>query len=793
MGLPTLAQATHSPSPDKGERRGGGCRSLSKPRHSHKSRPRPALAHTHSTMENESLKSKAPVPGQQIATGAEEEQGLAIGEIVAVVMEHRWLIAIVTSIAVLLGVAWTMVTKPVYKADALLQVEEKGGGGMSAALKDLEPLLGDNTTVAAEQEILTSRMVLGRVIHRLKLDIEVQPKLFPLIGSVIARRYTGEAPNSPLFGLSSYAWGGEALQVDALDVPSSTEDKPLILTSGENDDFELSDEGGDSIVKGKVGIRATAGKFSIFVSKMSARPGTRFVLVRRSMESAVDRLRKEFTVKERGKKSGILEVSLTGSDQDRIGVILDDILKTYVRQNVERRSAEAENTLKFLETQLPALKREMDAAEVAYNAYRQSRGSLDLNLETQSVLQSLVEVDNQIVALKQERDELRQSFTAEHPRVQAVDQRLHRLHERRSQFDADVNKLPDTQQKVLRLARDVEVSTTLYTNLVNTAQQLKVSKAGTVGDVRVIDAAAVFRQPVGIQTPAKLAITALLGFIISLIGIWAKRSLRVVIEDPEVIESKLGLPVYATVPHSEDEVKIFSHARKAKGAGGLLAVMKPEDDAIESLRGLRTTIHFAMMDANHNSILITGSSPGLGKSFLSKNLGAVLAQAGSRIVIIDADLRRGHINKEFGLRREVGVSEYVAGTAALEDIVKPTSVPNLWVITTGQIPPNPSELLMHLRFEQLLTQLGEQFDTLIIDAPPILAVSDAAIIGRHAGATLMVARSGCHPVAELEQAVKRLNHAGVQVKGFVFNDLNTDRQRYRYGYKGYVYRYSYRN
>lgn len=212
---------------------------------------------------------------------------------------------------------------------------------------------------------------------------------------------------------------------------------------------------------------------------------------------------------------------------------------------------------------------------------------------------------------------------------------------------------------------------------------------------------------------------------------------------------------------------------------------------LRSLRGLRTTIHFALMDAQHNSILITGSSPGLGKSFISKNLGVVLAQSGKRIVIVNADLRKGHLNKEFGLRRETGVSEYVAGSVNLEDIIKPTSVPNLWVVTTGQIPPNPSELLMHLRFEQMLELVGEQFDTLIVDAPPILAVSDAAIIGRMTGATLMVARSGRHPIAELEQSVKRLNHAGVQVKGFVFNDLNTDRQKYRYGYKGYVYSYSY--
>jgi len=282
----------------------------------------------------------------------------------------------------------------------------------------------------------------------------------------------------------------------------------------------------------------------------------------------------------------------------------------------------------------------------------------------------------------------------------------------------------------------------------------------------------------------------LLGLIASLAVVWIKRSLRVMVEYPETIETKLGLPVYATVPHSKNEVGIVKRAKNSQ-AGELLAVTDPEDDAIESLRGLRTTIHFALIDATHNSILMTGSSPGIGKSFISKNLGAVLAQSGKRIVIIDADLRKGHINKEFGLRREIGVSEYVAGTVKLEDIIQPTSVPNLWVVSTGQIPPNPSELLMHQRFEQLLDQLGRQFDTLIVDAPPILAVSDAAIIGRLTGATLMVARAGHHPIAELEQSVKRLNHAGVQVKGFVFNDLNIERQRYRYGYKGYVYKYSY--
>lgn len=718
------------------------------------------------------------------------DEGVSLGEIIATIMEYRWLIVAVTVSTLLIGLVVMFLAKPVYRADGLLQVEEKSSG--LGSLKALQPLLGDETTVSAEIEILASRMVLGRVIDKLRLDIDVKPKAFPLIGAAIARRYREPEPRAPLFGFSSYAWGGEIIQIDGLDVPRPNLDKPMLLVAGEAGAYTLIGDSGVVVLEGTVGIRTNKQGFSIFVAQLKARPGTEFILSKRSQEVAIDQLRANYSVKERGKKSGIIELGLLGNDYNQIGGVLDEILNTYVRQNVERRSAEAEKTLKFLETQLPALKAQLDTAEAAYNNYRQSRGSLDLSLETQSVLKSVVEVEDAAVRLKQEREELRQRFTAEHPAVQAVDAKLARLNERRKQFENEISKLPDTQQTVLRLARDVEVSTKLYTELLNTAQQLKVSKAGTVGDARVIDSAAVARDPVGTKPIAILGISTLLGLMTSLLIIWVLRALRVAVEDPEVIEAKLGLPVYATVPHSKTEVVLSRKLRAGESVGELLAICQPDDDAVESLRSLRTTLHFAMLDAHRSSLMVTGSSPSMGKSFISKNLGAVLAQLGKRIVLVDADLRRGHIHKELGLPRAAGISEFVAGQNTLDDIVKDTRVPNLCVVTTGQIPPNPSELLMHPRFEELLIALGQRFDTIIVDAPPILAVSDAAIIGRHVGATLAVARAGKQPIQELEQAVKRLNQAGVQVKGFIFNDLNTDRQRYRYGYKGYVYRYSYK-
>jgi tyrosine-protein kinase Etk/Wzc len=635
-------------------------------------------------------------------------------------------------------------------------------------------------------------MVLGRAVSKLNLDIVAKPRHMPLLGRAIARRYKGDGLAAPLLGLGQFAWGGEQITVSAFDVPAPLLDDDLNLVAGEGGRYQLLDDDGAVLLAGQVGVPATGRGVSMLVSTLQARPGTRFSVLRQSAETAIKTLRDQYSVKERGKKSGIIEATLLGTDREFLPQVLDEIVNIYYRQNVERRAAEAENTLKFLEVQLPTLKAQLDAAEAAYNNYRQSRGSVDLTIETESVLKSIVEVDTEIVKLQQEREELRQGYTAQHPRMLALDAKLTLLKTRRAGFNQGVARLPDTQQTALRLKRDVEVSTTLYIGLLSSAQQLRITKAGTVGDVRVIDKALIYRLPVEPRGSIILALSGVLGLFASLALVWLRRMLRVVVENPDQIEKRLGLPVYASIPHSKAEDAVALRIKKGGTTQGeLLAVTRPDDDAVESLRSLRTTLHFALLNSPRNSLLVTGPSQGIGKSFVSKNLAAVLAQSGKRVVVIDADLRKGHIHKEFGMPRDGGVSEYITGALELPAIIRPSSLANLSVVTTGRLAPNPSELLMHPRFEELLDHLQGLFDILIVDAPPVLAVSDAAIVGRLTGATLLVARAGRHPMGELEQTVKRLHQAGVPVKGFVFNDLDLNRQRYRYGQEGYVYRYTY--
>src|SRR5207302_8047677 len=207
--------------------------------------------------------------------------------------------------------------------------------------------------------------------------------------------------------------------------------------------------------------------------------------------------------------------------------------------------------------------------------------------------------------------------------------------------------------------------------------------------------------------------------------------------------------------------------------------------AIESLRSLRTSLQFALIDAPNRVIVLTGPSPGIGKSFIASNLAQVLADSGRRVLLVDGDMRNGSLHREFSVPRAPGLSEAIAGAAALTAAVHHIS-DCLDLLTGGMIPPNPSELLMSPRFTELIDKVSGDYEMIVVDTPPILAVTDAAVIGRHAGVTLLVLRAGQHPLREIALALKRLAHGGVRPAGLVLNDVRRSSVEY-----GYTYQYAY--
>lgn len=719
-----------------------------------------------------------------------DEDEIDLRALLGTVLGARWLIAGCVGAALALGVAYAWVVTPIYQVDASVQVEDSKGSALGASVKDLEGLFDVKSQATTEIELLRSRMVLGRAIDQLGLDIQVTPHYFPIIGKAIARHHRGLEPAG---GLASFAWGGEKALITRLRVPEGWEGQALTLVAGQDDSYVLLGPDDEVLGRGRVGQEFVPargeGEVGVFVRELRARPGVEFTLVKLPRLSAISRLQGGLSAAEKGKQSGIIQMTLKGPDPAQAVAVLNAIANQYVRQNVERKSAEAEQTLKYLDQQLPETKRQLEAAEVRFNAFRSRNGTVDVTKEGELLLQQSVAAETGLVELEQKRKELLQRFTPEHPSVKALDNQIAVIQAERGRFAGKLDSLPQTQQEVLRLTRDLQVNQEIYTGLLNNAQQLKVVRGGTVGNVRIIDYAERPLKPVEPKKTLVLILSLLLGLMVGVAVAFLRQALRSGVKDPKQIEARTGLSVFATIPYSSLQVELQRRRSRTSGELLVLANQDDQDLAIESLRSLRTTLHFASLDAPNNRLLVTGSAPGVGKSFVSVNLAAVLVASGERVLVIDADMRRGHINEFFGRPRERGLSDVIAGVESLDDVIHHSAIAGLDLLTTGAIPPNPSELLLHPNFIALLDEVSARYDRVLIDCPPIMAVTDAAIVGRHTGTVLLAARFAQTPMNELEAAIIRLRQAGVAVNGILLNGVD-DTAGYGYGY-GYGYKYAY--
>lgn len=719
-------------------------------------------------------------------------------------VDHGRVIALVTVLAILVGVGYLFIVNPVYRADALLQVEKRETG-IAALSSDMADMLGKADSTDAEIEIVRSRMVLGPVVNELQLDLLVEPvplsfqRFWSQLGHPdrLAEMFRGIRPaqNAVLAG----GWGepGRTVRIEQFTVPDHLRGEEWTLQVAAPDRVELflDDE---LVLQGPPGetLHSADHSVALHLLQMDAPPGSAFRLVRYSQWAALEQLEQAFSVSQRGRDTGVLFLTLEGNHAERVKEILSAIARTYLLQNIERRSAEAAKSLVFLNQQLPKIRTELDTAEQKLNSYRTKSESVDLSLETEAVLKQQVELETRLSDLQFKESELRRLYTPQHPTYRALLQQRASLEQNRKRLDRQVQELPQTQQEILRLVRDVETNQAIYVQLLNKSQELEILKAGTVGNVRIIDNAQVAPQPVKPRAGLVLALSALLGMVTGVAGVFIAVAMKQTIESPEQLEEE-GIPVYAALPRStsQEQLERQGALRKRKGLDKmerkpLLAYSHPGDVTVEALRSLRTSLHFAMLGAGNKVVMITGPSPGVGKSFVTVNLGVVLAQAGKKVVIVDGDLRKGHLHAYFGATPQNGLSNYLAGgQIAGQGLVRRTSVSGLDFIPRGEVPPNPSELLLQPRLKILLQKLSEKYDYILVDSPPVLAVTDAAIIGEAAGATLLVVRFGVNTLREMNLCRRRLERNGVAVKGCIFNALER-RASNTYGYYAY-YSYKY--
>jgi tyrosine-protein kinase Etk/Wzc len=687
-----------------------------------------------------------------------------------------------------LGALYGAVIQPVYRADALVQIGAQTSSSPEAeALGRLASIFDSKVKAGAdtEMELIRSRLVVGEAVRQLHLEVTAQPRYFPLIGHWIARLNRGMGDSKPLFGLRRFAWGDENIDVKVFDVPRKALGRAFTIKAGEGGSFELLSPDGIVLGRGAVGQELTVpydnGEARVLVNTLEAPPGCEFTLTAQSSQATTLALQSKLAIAERKTQSGMIGVALEGSDPTRVANVVNAIAQEYLAQDFARRSSEAEHSLLFLEEQLPKLREELQQAEDQYNAFRNSKGTVDLGIESRLLLQQVIELDTSMRALMQQRDDIAGHYQPGYPSLTAINAKISRLQQDRDALSRRVASLPDTEQTALRLMRNVRVDTDLYTNLLNSAQQLRVIKAGNVGNVRIVDRAMPPEKAIKPNWRVLLALSAVLGVVLGIVAAFLRRALFGGVERSVEIERALGIPVCAVVPHSVRQVRLQEDMRRKLPGVHVLAARSPGDVAVEGVRSLRTVLQSISGAHRNNVIMITSSTPGAGKSFLSANLAAVQAAGGKRVLLIDADMRMGNMHASFGPSDGPGLRELLNG-APFDDVVRRDVIEGVDLIPRGADSANPADILMSGRLNELLDAASRRYDSVVIDTPPVLAVTDASLIGRQAGTTLLVVRHGRQSVAEVHEALSRLQNSDVSVSGILFTDVPAERSRYGSGY-----------
>ena len=663
-----------------------------------------------------------------------------------------------------IGVFIAMWIRPIYQVDALLQIENKGNKGPAAAMMGgLGNLFASSSPAETEIELIKSRQVIGDAVDKMRLQYYAVPM------SKVDRLLHKEGRMEL-----------NQLEIPWSKVPEEDREKPWYALITDSLTFNLKDHNNNLVAKDlhaketyKIPYAGDTVTFSVL--RMNVKKGQKFALTKATRLDAIDTFRSAFDIKEKGKKTGILQFSYQDIYADRATEILNEIANAYLRQNVERSNAEAQKTLEFLEKQLPEVKAQMDSAMLRFNNYRNRVGSVDINAETKIVLERRNKLQQDLLLLQQKKQDAVRLFQPEHPTIKTYEEQENALKRELAHNSSESKKLPATQQEVLKLSNEVELTKVMYTSMLNNIQQLKLVSAGEVGSVRIIDFAEEVSKPAKPKKKIILLAALFIGFLFGAILVTIKSKFSNGVRDAHFIERETGFSVFAKVPKGNP-----------KGTRGTrpLAVVEPDDVAVEALRALRSSLEFCMDEGMKPIIGVSGLIPGVGKSFISVNLAALFAGLGKKVLLIDADLRKGRLHKEFGIKRAGGLSQVLLRETKLEDSIHPTEVENLRLMACGNVPSNPSELLGSKHYADMIEELGKQFDLIIIDTPPIMLVTDAALACRVASQVVMVIEYNKHSIDAIQDGMAQLLKGNSSAHAsFVIN-------KYEHGHSdGYGYKY----
>jgi tyrosine-protein kinase Etk/Wzc len=687
---------------------------------------------------------------------------------------NLWLILGTMLTAGCIGAGYAYLATPQYEANMLFQVAESSTKEAKNIIGEMNSLFDVKTVVASEMELLRSRGVVAKAVDELALCIEAAPRYLPVIGRGLAR-YNTQLSVPVTIGQRGYAWGAERIGLADFKVPDRLLDVPFVLTVEDGGRYRLQRQDGGAALRGRIGERllgtAQMAGLELLVTQLQARPGIEFVVQRRPRLAVIESVQAVLQVTELGKQSGVIKVSWQGNDAEQGSAILNQIAREYLHQNLSRKTEDAEKSLGLLKQQLPDLKRELERSEARYNEFRNVHGTVDVGEAGKIGLQQLAAAHVRRAEIEQKRVALAAQLSPAHPAMISIDAQMKGVNREIDQIEQQIKALPAQEQQMVRLARDAKVQADLYTALLNTAQQLRLITVGQMSNVHLVDAPMTRLRPVSPNRASVITIAVAFGLLLGLTVAVIRGALHDTIDDPLAIEAWLGLPVCAAVPYSRLQQKLMQRLRGSRTLP-VLARSAPDDAAIEQLRHLRAMLLHSRRPGS-NVVLIAGASGGAGSSFIAVNLAVVLAAAGVRVLLIDADLRHGRLHRHFDLERGAGLADLIADTQPLEQVVRRDVFEHLDVISAGSPTSTPAELLLHRRLGSVLKTLSARYELILIDACALQPWSDTAVLATHAGMTYVVVRSGATTRRNVMASLHQLRLTGRRPAGVIANGGKT--------------------
>lgn len=698
---------------------------------------------------------------------------------------HLWFIFFITALCVVLGGSYAFLRPAIYESSALIKVNQDS----SSSASNMMAMLGMATGVSSsslmnaspaevQSSLIQSNYIMGEVCEKLGLNISITLSRFWFINTFLKRSSLSH---------------DDQIHVSEFSLPSSFEGMPFeLIRKNKTGDYFLYGLNHALILQGKVGVFAISEDQSIrlMIDSWPSNSSDDVYITKQPTNLVAQALLKNLKIEEQGNKTGILSIAYRSKEAAQSQQILDMILNVAVQANITEKAAEATKTLTFLKDQLPQITEDLNQSEASLNAYRSEVGMIDDSVEAELLLQEVVDLEKNLDELNLKKLEMLENFTAQHPYVIALDQKQTKIQARLDALKDRLKNLPLAAQKAENFLRDVKVHADIYSGIMQTTQQMEMLKGSTVSSIRILKPASFPAVPLSSNVLLILFVSFIFGFSCSLAILLLQYALSRKI-DPLYLEKFLKVQVLAVIPYSLLQVQLFKEMRTKKTTRPhyLLYQDHPKDICIEALRSLRTALKLASLSDDKKIIAISGCSPSVGKSFVSSNLSGLLSDLGAKILLIDADMRKGYLHKIFSCPQNGGLSEYLEAKADWPSSIR-SVLPNLDLMTAGDYPENPADLLMHQRFKQLMTEVSKQYELILIDTPPVLAVTDASLVFKFADIRLLLVSLSKDQLKEVEHAKGILEKSGLNLDGIICNSANQAR---KYGYKeDYLYHYHYK-